>query len=108
MVRSRLRLRPFVALAIAAIAAGITVGVLSGREPPRAPAKAPVALTEASFRSRPDLTPPLMTVKTRLPAATKGKLLLAPTLRGGQSGPAIIYERVRLQWFHPMRNGVIA
>jgi hypothetical protein len=108
MVRSRLRLRPFVALAIAAVAAGITVGVLSSRESPRAPAKAPVAVTEASFRSRPDLTPPLMTVKTRQPAATKGKLLLAPKRRGGQSGPAILDDRGRLQWFHPMRDGVIA
>jgi hypothetical protein len=106
MVRSRLRLRAFIVLVLAVIAAGITVAVVS-RDASQAPTEAPVS-TDASFRSRPDLTPPLLTVETRQPAATKRKVLLAPKRKGGQSGPAILDDRGRLQWFRPMRAGTVA
>ena len=93
-------------LAIAVIAAGITVAVVS-RDSSQAPIEVPVS-TDASFRSRPDLTPPMMTVETRRPTATKGKLLLSPKRKGGQSGPAILDDRGRLQWFRTMRAGTVA
>jgi hypothetical protein len=73
----------------------------------RAPAR-PAKLTDQRFRSRADLSPPGMRVATAVPGTAPGLIFMAPKRRTGQSGPAILDERGRLVWFHPMEKGVVA
>ena len=55
-----------------------------------------------SFRSRPDLKPPTITVTTHSPKASKGELLLAPYSGPGQYGPMMLDESGALVWFKPL------
>jgi hypothetical protein len=52
-----------------------------------------------SFRSRPDLRPPAVTVTVRSPAATPGEEFLAPYTGPGQAGPMILDQSGGLVWF---------
>jgi hypothetical protein len=52
-----------------------------------------------SFRSRPDLKPPTITVTAHAPGAASGDLLLAPYSGPGQYGPMILDENGALLWF---------
>jgi hypothetical protein len=54
-----------------------------------------------SFRSRPELRPPDVTVSAKAQAAT-GDLFLAPYSGIGQYGPMILGERGELVWFKPL------
>jgi hypothetical protein len=55
-----------------------------------------------SFRSRPDLRPPTITVTAHSPAASSGDLLLAPYSGPGQYGPMILDESGAMVWFKPL------
>ncbi len=55
------------------------------------------------FRSRPDLTPPTITVTAHSPAASHGELLLAPYSGPGQYGPMILAEDGSMLWFDPLQ-----
>jgi hypothetical protein len=74
---------------------------------PPAPPQAP-----QSFRSRPDLQPPQLTVTTNLPGSAPGDLFVAPFAAAAlplQHGPAIFDGQGRLVWFDPIpgRAGVL-
>jgi Arylsulfotransferase (ASST) len=55
------------------------------------------------FRSRPDLTPPTITVTAHSSSASPGQLLLAPYSGPGQYGPMILGEDGSVEWFKPLQ-----
>ncbi len=55
------------------------------------------------FHTRPDLTPPMVTVTARSPSASPGEVLLAPYSGPGQYGPMILGEDGSLVWFKPLQ-----
>lgn len=59
------------------------------------------------FLSRPDLTPPTVTVTTPAQHTAPGYLLLAPKNTGGQSGPMIVDNTGEVVWFDPHRPGEV-
>jgi Arylsulfotransferase (ASST) len=56
-------------------------------------------LVVQSFRSRPDLRPPTVTVTAQSPAAAAGEEFVAPYAGPGQAGPMILDARGGLVWF---------
>lgn len=64
--------------------------------------------TVQSFRSRPDLEPPSVTVSTVKPGRAPGLVFLAPKAGRGQDGPMIIDDAGRLVWFKPMDGNIPA
>jgi len=54
------------------------------------------------FRSRPDLLPPVVHVRTRLDGTTPGFIFLAPKLRVAQAGPMIVDDSGNVVWFKPL------
>ena len=52
-----------------------------------------------SFRSRPDLKPPTVTVTAHSPQASAGDIFMAPYSGPGQYGPMILDESGQLVWF---------
>jgi Arylsulfotransferase (ASST) len=54
------------------------------------------------FRSRPDLTPPVVTVATSTPAAARGDVFIAPKQDAIQKGPEILDDRGEPVWFKPV------
>jgi hypothetical protein len=64
-------------------------------------APAPVPKEYQSFRSRPELRPPDVTVSSEDKTAT-GDLFLAPYSGVGQYGPMILNEHGELIWFKPL------
>jgi hypothetical protein len=58
-----------------------------------------------TFRSRPDLGPPVVEVVTRAHATAPGYVFIAPKKGGaGQGGPLIIDDRGQVVWFRPLRK----
>jgi hypothetical protein len=57
------------------------------------------------FRSRPDLTPPAMTVETLRAGTAPGLVFLAPNRRSGPGGPAILDEQGNLRLIPPHAEG---
>jgi hypothetical protein len=55
-----------------------------------------------SFHSRPELTPPAVTVTAQSPAVAPGDLFVAPYGASGQSGPMILDPNGGLLWFKPL------
>ena len=61
-----------------------------------------------SFRSRPDLDPPSVTVTTAKPGRAPGVVFLAPKAGRGQDGPMIIDDRGDMVWFKAMKGKLAA
>ncbi|HWK26683.1 MAG TPA: arylsulfotransferase family protein [Solirubrobacter sp.] len=61
-----------------------------------------------SYRTRPDLTPPAVTVTTNKPGVAPGLVFLAPKAGRGQDGPMIIDNAGRLVWFKAMKGKIAA
>lgn len=59
---------------------------------------------QQSFRSRPDLRPPRVTVGARRAAHTRGAILLA-TKQGKRDGPLILDDQGDVVWFKPQPRG---
>jgi hypothetical protein len=55
-----------------------------------------------SFRSRPDLRPPLLTVTAASPAVQVGDEFVAPYSGPGQAGPMIVESDGTMVWFKPL------
>jgi Arylsulfotransferase (ASST) len=66
------------------------------------PRPAPQKAAYQSFRSRPELQPPTVTVSARSPAATPGDIFVAPYSGPGQYGPMILDENGAVLWFKPL------
>jgi Arylsulfotransferase (ASST) len=94
--------RAAVALAIAALA-------LAGcdekeNKPAAAPKpKGPPPGPTQHFRSRPDLKPPIVTIRTPAHDTAPGYIFLAPKMAVVQAGPMIMDDRGQLVWFHPLK-----
>jgi Arylsulfotransferase (ASST) len=61
-----------------------------------------------SFRSRPDLRPPTLTVTAQSAAVAPGDMFAAPYNGPGQSGPMILEPGGGLIWFKPLPRGTSA
>jgi hypothetical protein len=59
------------------------------------------ALGVRSFRSRPDLTPPALTISTPASGAQPGYVFTAPFIGPGQHGPLIVDDSGEPVWFAP-------
>jgi Arylsulfotransferase (ASST) len=70
--------------------------------PPFDDAEQPAERGVRSFRSRPDLRPPAVAVKTAAAAAKRGKVFVAPKRGATQVGPMIVNRNGTLVWFHPL------
>src|SRR4051812_6107197 len=55
--------------------------------------------TTQQYATRPDLTPPSVTVTTAAPGRAPGLVFLAPKAGHGQDGPMIINDKGQLVWF---------
>jgi hypothetical protein len=66
------------------------------------PRPAPRQAAYQSFRSRPDLRPPTVTVTTHAAGTTPGEIFIAPYSGPGQYGPMILDEDGSLLWFKPL------
>lgn len=66
------------------------------------PRPAPQQAIYQSFRSRPDLQPPTVTVTAHSPGATPGEIFIAPYSGPGQYGPMILGEDGSVVWFKPL------
>jgi Arylsulfotransferase (ASST) len=74
----------------------------TGGEAGGTPHPAPHPAYYQSFRSRPDLQPPTVTVATHLPGSSPGDIFLAPYSGPGQYGPMILDETGTVVWFKPL------
>lgn len=54
------------------------------------------------FHSRPDLTPPVVQVRTRTRGTSPGYIFIAPKLRVAQAGPMILDDAGNVVWFKPL------
>jgi Arylsulfotransferase (ASST) len=77
-------------------------------ETPPGPPPPPKSSEFQHFVSRPDLTPPLVTVTTNTRQQGPGDLLLAPYAGPGQYGPMILNSNGGLLWFKPVPAGARA
>jgi hypothetical protein len=57
-----------------------------------------------AFRSRPDLSPPVLKVTTRAHDTTPGYIFVAPKGGIGQHGPLIVDNSGQPVWFHPVHS----
>jgi hypothetical protein len=61
-----------------------------------------------SFRSRPDLHPPTVTVTASSPRAAAGDVFVAPYTGPGQAGPMILDGSGNVVWFKPLHGRTAA
>jgi hypothetical protein len=61
-----------------------------------------------SFRSRPQLHPPVLTVTASSPAVAPGDLFVAPYTGPGEAGPEIVEPDGALVWFDPLPRDTFA
>ncbi len=97
---SRLPLVKITVVVIAALAAASC-----GGHPQQTVAR-PAAPTQ-HFRSRPDLRPPVVEIRTPAHDTAPGLIFLAPKQVVAQAGPMIVNDRGQVVWFHPLDiNGI--
>ncbi|MGO8906663.1 MAG: arylsulfotransferase family protein [Solirubrobacteraceae bacterium] len=77
-------------------------------ETPPGPPPPPKPSEFQHFVSRPDLTPPVVTVTTNTGEQAPGDLLLAPYAGPGQYGPMVLDGAGGLLWFKPLPAGARA
>jgi hypothetical protein len=63
---------------------------------------------QQSYRSRPELHPPALTVTVSLPGVAPGDEFVAPYGGAGQAGPMILDPNGGLVWFKPLPAGTFA
>ena len=79
-------------LVLASVGMALDGGAATNRPPP----------LSQHFRSRPDLKPPVVHVRTRARGITPGYVFIAPKLRVAQAGPMILDDAGQLIWFRPL------
>ena len=91
---------------VAATGAALAGAALPFARPARAARAASVAVDAdvavRAFLTRPDLTPPAVTIATRTDAATPGLVFTAPFTGPGQHGPLIFDDSGEPVWFKPV------
>jgi hypothetical protein len=88
------------------IAAALTLLTLTGcgaKQQRQAAPPGPKPGPTQHFRSRPDLRPPVVHVRTPARGTAPGYIFLAPKMAVAQAGPMIMDNRGRLVWFHPLK-----
>jgi hypothetical protein len=65
------------------------------------PARLPAPVSQR-FKSRPDLSPPIVRVRTRSRGTSPGYIFIAPKLRVAQAGPMILDDAGNVVWFKPL------
>jgi hypothetical protein len=90
----------------AAVVLGGGVWAAAGRDDGPARPQPPAAAQR--FLTRPDLTPPKLTVTQPAKGTRPGLLFLAPKGKKGEFGPMIADDAGRLVWFKPVPKGVNA
>jgi hypothetical protein len=91
------------AAATAAIAGGATYGAIRLRERPQpVQPSAPPAPRTARYRTRPDLTPPVITVTANDRDVAQGLLFVTPLAGNARSGPLILDGAGEPVWFLPI------
>jgi len=87
-----------------AAAAGVTLGAALS---PRFVGSALASLDDVAdvhhFRSRPDLSPPVLSVLQRKSGTSAGHLFLSPSSGPGRRGPLIADDHGHVIWFHDTR-----
>jgi hypothetical protein len=73
-----------------------------GRPAPFDQATPPAERGVRAFRSRPDLRPPAVEVRTAAAGAEPGMVFVAPKRGATQQGPMIVDQRGALVWFEPL------
>jgi hypothetical protein len=68
---------------------------------PKAPPKLKPGPSQ-HFRSRPDLKPPVVQIRTPANGTAPGYVFLAPKMAVAQAGPMIMDDRGQVVWFHPL------
>jgi outer membrane protein assembly factor BamB len=87
------------ALALACTACGEQAKPKAAPKAPPQPKPGP----SQHFRSRPDLRPPVVQIRTPAKGTAPGYVFLAPKMAVAQAGPMIMDDRGRLVWFHPLQ-----
>jgi hypothetical protein len=93
------------ALIVAAVGA-LTVTGCGGdkaKPTPKAAPQPPPGPTQ-HFRSRPDLKPPVVQIRTPAKGTAPGYVFLAPKMAVVQAGPLIMDNRGQVVWFHPLKR----
>jgi Arylsulfotransferase (ASST) len=97
------------ALVLVLLAAVVGFGLLNDSDDQDEAAAEPAAAPPTQrFRSRPDLTPPPVTVNIAARGTTPGYLLLAPKRAVAQAGPMILDDRGEVVWFRPLDTKGVA
>ena len=87
------------ALALACTACGEQAKPKAAPKAPPQPKPGP----SQHFRSRPDLEPPVVQIRTPANGTAPGYVFLAPKMAVAQAGPMIMDDRGHLVWFHPLK-----
>jgi hypothetical protein len=93
------------ALLVAAVGA-LTLSGCGGEQAkptPKAAPQPPPGPTQ-HFRSRPDLKPPVVQIRTPAKGTAPGYVFLAPKMAVVQAGPLIMDNRGQVVWFHPLKR----
>jgi hypothetical protein len=56
------------------------------------------------FRSRPNLKPPIVRIRTRAHGTAPGDIFIAPKMAVVQAGPMIVDNQGQVVWFHPLNT----
>jgi len=92
--------------ALFALALALACTACSEQAKPKAAPKAPPQPKPGPsqhFRSRPDLEPPVVQIRTPAKGTAPGYVFLAPKMAVAQAGPMIMDDRGHLVWFHPLK-----
>jgi hypothetical protein len=93
-----------------AILLGLAVALLVGASSSGSAGSSSAAPTPPfqHFRSRPDLKPPVVQIRTRTNGTAPGYIFLAPKMVVAQAGPMILDSRGQLVWFDPLDTKGVA
>jgi Arylsulfotransferase (ASST) len=97
------------ALAVVLVGAACDSGGTSSKEKTaakRGQAKKPPP--SQHFRSRPDLEPPIIKIRTAARGTAPGYIFFAPKMVVAQAGPLILDDRGQVVWFHPLDTKGVA
>jgi hypothetical protein len=91
-------------LVLAAVGAVTLAGCGGKAKPtPKAAPQPPPGPTQ-HFRSRPDLKPPVVQIRTPAKRTAPGYVFLAPKMAVVQAGPLIMDNRGQVVWFRPLKR----